>query len=103
VFLVSPGGSVRAAKEIGMRIRVRRFDTVVPSGELCASACGLVWLAGAKRFIAPSARIGFHAAYRSDDEQKRESGAGTAIVGAYLNELGLPEKLSSSPSSRRMP
>jgi hypothetical protein len=92
VFLVSPGGSVRAAKEIGTRVRLRRFDTVVPSDALCASACGLVWLAGVKRFVAPSAQIGFHAAYRSDDEQKRESGAGNAVVGAYLNELGLPEK-----------
>jgi hypothetical protein len=91
VFLVSPGGSVRAAKEIGTRVRLRRFDTVVPSKALCASACGLVWLAGVKRFIAPSARIGFHAAYRTDDEQKRESSAGNAVVGAYLNELGLPE------------
>jgi hypothetical protein len=59
VFLASPGGNVRAAKEIGTRVRLRRFDTVVPSNALCASACGLVWLAGVKRFIAPSARIGF--------------------------------------------
>jgi hypothetical protein len=92
VYLAGPGGNVRAARDIGMRVRLRRFATVVSSGAQCASACGLVWLAGVKRFVAPSAQIGFHAVYRSNDAEKRESGAGNALVGAYLNEISLPEK-----------
>src|SRR4051794_39838734 len=89
VFLEGPGGDVLAATEIGTRIRLRGFQTVVSPDERCASACALVWLGGRNRSMAPTARVGFHAVYRSDDDKKRESGAGNALVGAYLRDLGL--------------
>ena len=62
--LNSPGGSVLAGINIGKVIQLRGYDTAVPEGATCASACGFIWLAGTKRFVFPDARIGFHSAYQ---------------------------------------
>jgi hypothetical protein len=40
----------------------------------------------------PGARIGFHAPKRSDDPSNQADSAASAIVGAYLNKLGLPSR-----------
>jgi tol-pal system protein YbgF len=91
IFLSSRGGSVVAAINIGKFIRMRGWSTVVAEDQLCASACGLIWLGGVNRFMARTARIGFHAAYRVEGESQIESGVGNALVGAYLNALGLAD------------
>jgi hypothetical protein len=54
----------------------------------CALACALAWLGGTRRFMGRGAQIGFHSAYNA--ESGRETGVGNAIVGAYLNRIGLP-------------
>ncbi|RIA56083.1 SH3 domain-containing protein [Dichotomicrobium thermohalophilum] len=87
VALAGPGGSVAAGIEIGHMIRLRNYKTVVFGDQQCASSCALAWLGGAPRFMAESARIGFHAA--SDGRSGQVSGAGNALVGAYLNRIGL--------------
>lgn len=84
----SKGGPVVAGIEIGRLIRMRGWATFVPDGALCASACAIAWLAGAPRAMGRHALIGFHAAY--NPKTGRESGMANALVGAYLNELGLP-------------
>jgi hypothetical protein len=86
VLLQSDGGSVLAGIEIGEAIRLKGFQTLVIGR--CASACALAWLGGTQRFMKAGAQIGFHAAYDSDS--RRESGVANAIVGAYLNRIGLP-------------
>lgn len=91
VVLHSDGGSALAGVVIGQAIRQKGFSTYVPNDSLCASACALAWLGGAPRLMSKSARIGFHAAYSiSNSGQKSESGQANAIIGAYLNSLGLP-------------
>ena len=92
IALGSPGGSVISGLRMGQLIRDRGFSTYVPDRVICASACGLVWLAGQKRIMAPMARIGFHAAYVVRRGQARESGAGNALIGAYLSRLGLSDE-----------
>lgn len=86
----SPGGDVIAAIRIGRLIRLENFSTLVPDKMTCASACALAWLGGANRFMGTKALIGFHAAYNADSGQ--ETGVGNALVGAYLNQIGLPDK-----------
>src|SRR5262249_5798429 len=88
IALRSDGGSVVAGIQIGESIRLKGFATFVPENARCASACALAWLGGTQRFMAASAQIGFHAAYNSNSGQ--ETGVGNAIVGAYLNKIGLP-------------
>jgi hypothetical protein len=91
VAFQSNGGSLLAGIEIGRKIRLRNYVTYVPTG-VCASACAFAWLGGAKRMMGTGALVGFHAAYVTENGQATESGAGNALLGAYLNELGLPDR-----------
>ena len=84
----SDGGDLVAGIQIGETIRLKGFVTVVPDGLRCASACALAWLGGTRRLMGPGAQIGFHSAYNA--ASGRETGVGNAIVGAYLNRIGLP-------------
>ena len=85
----SDGGNLLAGIEIGKAIRLKDFVTEVADGDVCASACALAWLGGTKRVAHPNSRIGFHAAYNA--ESGEVTGSGNAIVGAYLNQLGLSQ------------
>jgi hypothetical protein len=76
--------------EGGESIRMKGFRTGVAPGAQCASSCALAGLGGVERFLAPTARLGFHAAYRLDGSVAREVGLGNALVGAYLTRIGLP-------------
>jgi len=89
VFLASSGGQTLAALEIGRLIRIKEYDTYVSNGAACNSACALIWIAGNKRFLAESARVGFHATYLNNSGRPTESGVGNAVVGSYLSSLNL--------------
>src|ERR1700692_435640 len=102
----SDGGSLLAGIRIGMLIRVRNFTTVVPEGAQCASACAVAWLGGAHRFLGMGSKVGFHAAYVQKAGGTAESGPGNAVLGAYLDQIGLPEDAivyitQASPSSMK--
>src|SRR5262249_30923975 len=90
VTLVSPGGLIAAAIQIGELVGKRAMLTFVPGDRTCASACALIWVAGRLRTVGDTPQIGFHAAY--DADTGRESGAANAVVGAYLRDLGLSYK-----------
>ncbi|WP_422371137.1 hypothetical protein [Hoeflea sp.] len=90
VRLNSPGGSLMAGIEIGKIIASSGFATSV--SDTCASSCALIWLAGTPRILTPSARVGFHLAYKSDMDQT-ESGAGNALVGSYVTNLGFGDNV----------
>jgi ATP-dependent protease ClpP protease subunit len=93
VVFSSPGGNLFAGLQIGQIIRTRQLVTAVSSGTYCASACALAWLGGVHRFMQASGLVGFHAAYNVDpDGSKTESGVGNALVGAYLDRLGLSDQ-----------
>lgn len=61
VVLSSSGGEIDEAFKIGAAINGRGLATMVV--DECASACGLIWLSGVRRYFNQGARIGFHAAY----------------------------------------
>lgn len=89
VLFQSRGGNLVAAIEIGRTIRRKGFSTLVPDKMQCASACALAWLGGRARYMSASAHVGFHAVYTDKNGRPMVSSAGNALVGAYLNELGL--------------
>lgn len=91
VLFNSRGGSLLAGLRIGQLIRSRGFGTLVPDDDVCASACALAWLGGNYRLLGPKAHLGFHAAYMNDGGAGRVSGSGNALVGAYLDRLGLSD------------
>ena len=84
----SNGGSAVAGIQIGESIRLKGFTTVVAGNAYCASACAIAWLGGTPRLMSAEARVGFHAAYSSETGQ--ETGVGNALIGAYLDKIGLP-------------
>jgi hypothetical protein len=87
VVLNSPGGELTAGLNIGLRIKAMNWHTSVRSGAKCASMCGMIWLAGMHRWVGPSAHIGFHGVYYTDNGQATPGG--NAVCGAYLRDLGL--------------
>jgi hypothetical protein len=87
----SDGGNLLAGLRIGQLIRIRQFATLVPDSARCASACAIAWLGGTKRFMQSTALIGFHAAFLIENGIVTETGAGNALVGAYLSRLGLSD------------
>jgi hypothetical protein len=87
----SDGGSLLAGIRIGMLIRVKGFTTIVPDAAQCASACAVAWLGGTHRFLGAGSKVGFHAAYVQKAGTNTESGPGNAVLGAYLDQIGLPE------------
>jgi len=92
VVFESGGGNLIAGLEIGKAIRLKEFHTYVPDKTMCASACALAWIGGTERYLARTSAVGFHAAYRTEGGAVTESGTGNAMVGAYLNSLGLPSR-----------
>ncbi len=56
--LDSDGGSLSEGFRIAMLVHQKQIATYV-SGE-CDSACAFIFLAGAKRYVAPDAKIGVH-------------------------------------------
>jgi hypothetical protein len=92
VILQSDGGSAYAGIEIGKAIRMRGLTTRVTSQDgPCLSACAFAWLAGNPRTLTNSAQIGFHAAYEIVNGQPTPVGAGNALIGAYLRDVGLSD------------
>jgi hypothetical protein len=93
VVLDSPGGLIRPAIAIGKTIRIKEFATAVVDAE-CVSSCALIWLAGDVRYMAKNSKVGFHAAYIEDKDGKTiPTATGNALVGSYLNSLGLNESI----------
>ena len=93
VVLDSPGGLIRPAIAIGKTIRIKEFATAVVDAE-CVSSCALIWLAGDVRYMAKNSKVGFHAAYIEDKNGKTiPTATGNALVGSYLNSLGLNESI----------
>jgi hypothetical protein len=92
VALESDGGNTLAAIEIGRIIRLKNYDTFVMNDAGCNSACALIWLAGQRRYLSESARVGFHATYTESAGRKTESGVGNAVVGSYLASLSLSQR-----------
>jgi hypothetical protein len=88
VSFSSDGGSLIAGLQIGETIRLKNFSTLVPEGARCASSCALAWLGGTRRLMGSRAQVGFHAAY--DGQTHQVTSTGNALVGAYLNKIGLP-------------
>jgi hypothetical protein len=92
VVFNSDGGNLLAGIAIGKIIRLKSFATAVWDGERCASACALAWLGGSQRLMGRYALVGFHAAYIEQQGQAMETGVGNALVGSYLNQIGLSER-----------
>jgi hypothetical protein len=87
VFLSGAGGNGIVAVLIGDLVRRSGMLTAVLEGNDCASACAMIWIAGARRIASKNACIGFHGMY--DRASGQPSADANAIAGAHLGLLGL--------------
>jgi hypothetical protein len=60
IFLSSDGGLVHVALKIAETIRARGIQTHIPAGQICASACVLIFAGGVIRSASEGARFGVH-------------------------------------------
>ncbi len=84
VLLKSSGGKLAPAIQVGEMVKAKGYTTVVK--DFCMSSCALIWLAGSRRLMTATARIGLHQAFNTTGQA---DGAGNAILGSYLTRLGL--------------
>jgi hypothetical protein len=88
VGLISEGGSLAAGLNIGLTIRDKRFSTLILENTHCLSVCAFAWLAGVERFVTATSYVGFHGAFKLENDKAETSAGGNAVVGAYLARLG---------------
>jgi hypothetical protein len=91
--IMTSGGGALSTLEIGRIIRQRGWTTRAVNQ--CNSMCAYIWLAGSTRVIYPGAVMGFHAIGEdcASGVCQRVSGPGNAVLGAYLNSLGIDESV----------
>lgn len=60
VHLASRGGALNTAISLGREIRAGGYETVIREGEVCFSACTIMWLSGSQKWIHRDGAVGFH-------------------------------------------
>jgi hypothetical protein len=94
VVLNSPGGAVGEASAMARQIRALGVPVLVPSRGVCASACFLLFAAGAPRFAEAGAHIGVHSASVSGGGENRDTLATTALMAREAAAYGVPPSIT---------
>jgi hypothetical protein len=87
--LDSEGGIISGALAMADLLKHNKADTIVPNGATCASACVMVWGAGAHKTASKTARIGVHSA-RTAIGSGVDSADGTVLMARKLAEESAP-------------
>ncbi|MBN8982063.1 MAG: hypothetical protein J0I29_12425 [Rhizobiales bacterium] len=87
IRLNSIGGNLVEGVKLADTVRFGKISTNVGKDATCASACFLVFAAGATKFANYTAQIGVHGASTSGGE---EAGDGTVAMARVAKELGVP-------------
>jgi hypothetical protein len=80
LFLSSPGGNVLEAARLANVIHEARMSVFVQAGEMCASACFLLFAASPNRHAASDAMIGVHSASFDGNENAASLMLDTAMA-----------------------
>jgi hypothetical protein len=90
VRLNSPGGNLLEALKLADIVRFAKVATNVAGNATCASACFLVYAAGATKFANYTAQVGVHGASDKQGDETIASGAATVSMARAAKELGVP-------------
>ena len=90
VRLNSPGGNLLEGLKLADAVRFAKVATNVAGSATCASACFLVYAAGATKFANHTAQVGIHGASDKQGEETVASGAATVSMARAAKELGVP-------------
>ncbi len=93
IRLDSQGGNLLEGMKLAAALQTAKIATVVPNGNVCASACFLIFAAGSEKYASFNAQVGVHGA--SDENGRETSGTAAATIGMARasKELGVPEKI----------
>ena len=90
VRLNSPGGNLLEALKLADAVRFAKVATNVGGNATCASACFLVYAAGATKFANYTAQVGVHGASDKQGEETTASSAATVSMARAAKDLGVP-------------
>ncbi len=90
VRLNSPGGNLLEGLKLADAVRFAKVATNVAGNATCASACFLIYAAGATKFANYSAQVGVHGASDRQGEESVASGAATVSMARAAKDLGVP-------------
>jgi hypothetical protein len=90
IRLNSPGGNLLEGLKLADAVRFAKVATNVAGSATCASACFLVYAAGATKFANYTAQVGIHGASDKQGEETVASGAATVSMARAAKELGVP-------------
>ncbi|WGD52912.1 ATP-dependent Clp protease proteolytic subunit [Bradyrhizobium sp. CB1650] len=90
IRLNSPGGNLLEGLKLADAVRFAKVATNVAGSATCASACFLVYAAGATKFANYTARVGIHGASDKQGEETVASGAATVSMARAAKDLGVP-------------
>ncbi len=106
IMLVSNGGNLMAAVQIGYMIRDKKLNTIVPQRGFCYSACTYAFMGGIERIIVEGSPFAMHRPYFNEKLfDKDEAGdyvdgyndgvVAAVMVASYLMEMGLDPSVAS--------
>jgi hypothetical protein len=88
--LNSPGGNILEALKLADAVRFAKVATNVAGNATCASACFLIYAAGAAKFANYTAQVGVHGASDKQGDETEASGAATVSMARAAKEFGVP-------------
>ena len=98
VALNSPGGYLIEGLAMADLVRERRMTTF--AWDTCASACFVVYAAGAKKLATPMARLGVHTAY---EQGGSISSKATETMAAACRRFGVPPSVLAKMARTKAP
>lgn len=90
IRLNSPGGNLGEGVKLAKAIQYAKIATNVGKNGVCASACFLMFAAGATKYANYSARIGVHGAATKDGQ---EAGDATVSMARIATDFGVPSAI----------
>jgi hypothetical protein len=87
IHLNSPGGRISEGIALQAVIRRHGLETYTSTG--CASACTLAFLGGRRRWLGPTAVLGFHQPGPYPGETQAEADEGKAVLAAEMQRAGV--------------
>jgi hypothetical protein len=87
----SGGGSVEGGRQMGIMIADFHMITGVAHGGKCASACVLIWSAGAFKSVGDDSKVGVHMARNIEDGDPTVDG--TIFTLRWLQKTGAPNSV----------
>jgi hypothetical protein len=93
IRLNSNGGNLLEGVKLADAVRFGKMSTNVGKQATCASACFLVFAAGATKFASYGAQIGVHGASDETGRETVSSEAATVSMAKIAKELGVPSAI----------